>query len=78
MRKPSTINTNSLSLVGFRPLSLRNACGSLRHESTSLIIVSMCSASSAQREQGSVIVFLMLEMYAIKSEVALEHFLINY
>lgn len=52
MRKPSTMSTNTSSLSGsaagsvFRPRSLRNDWGSLRHESTWLIIVSMWSALS--------------------------------
>lgn len=50
MRNPSTISTNSCSSEGFRLLCLRNLTGSLRHESTSLIIASMWSASSTQRE----------------------------
>lgn len=78
MRKPSTINTNGSSAEGFRPLCLRNDSGSRRHESTSLIMVSMWSASSTQREQESVIDFVIIKKYAIKSEVLHEHFLINY
>lgn len=37
-----------------------------------------CSVRPALKENKSLIVFVMLEKYAIKSEVVDEHFLINY